>query len=65
MGDNMPDNKRLIPIEFVNAQAQMLRDETVKIMDFGIARVLGTSRMTRQGWDVARIRLAIDETYGR
>jgi hypothetical protein len=26
---------------------------------------LDASRMSRQGWDVARIRLAIDETYGR
>ena len=26
---------------------------------------LDASRMSRQGWDVTRIRLAIDETYGR
>jgi len=25
---------------------------------------LDASRMKRQGWDVARIRLTIDETYG-
>jgi hypothetical protein len=26
---------------------------------------LDASRMSRAAWDVARIRLAIDETYGR
>jgi hypothetical protein len=26
---------------------------------------LDASRMTRTGWSMARIRLAIDETYGR
>jgi hypothetical protein len=26
---------------------------------------LDASRMSKAGWDVARIRLTIDETYGR
>jgi hypothetical protein len=26
---------------------------------------LDASRMTKAGWDVARVRMIIDETYGR
>ena len=26
---------------------------------------LDASRMTREGWDITRVRLMIDETYGR
>jgi hypothetical protein len=30
-----------------------------------MGEALDASRMARTGWDVARIRLVIDETYGR